>query len=287
MADKQFEGFELKVESKGLTTTAEVAAVIADVIKKTGSAFMEVARQIVAVQKAVDDGDKALNARVDGVEIAITRERKEIDAAIRSISLTPGDPGKDADPEDVKRRVLAEIVLPEPDQLAQLTDIEIRDMLEALPQGHRFRAQFIEGLKDVIEALIPKDGGKTWVGGRAGLQTTVNGKKVGLVQYIDYEAGTDITIVPVFKNGVLTLTVNSTGGSAASWHNGEQITLGGDNASFTLANAPTATLEVLLDRQPQILGLDITGTINGTNKNFAFTSAVDPSLASLIYANYL
>lgn len=73
---------------------------------------------------------------------------------------------------------------------------------------------------------------------------------------------------------------------AVSWTLGEQITLAGDNKTFTLANAPTSILNLTVDRQPQIKGLDYTGTINGVNKTFVFTLSVDASLQTLIYADY-
>lgn len=277
----------LKIANEGYATTKEVAAVAIQIISSVRDVIGEMFSRVDEVQKAVDTGDKALNSRVDDVEVSIVRERKEIDAAIRDISLTPGEPGKDADPDLVKRMVLSEIEIP--DELEPITPKEVRDMLESLIGKERLDAKAIKGIEELVQSLASKDGDRpVWVGGRAGIQTTVNGKKIGLVQYIDYEAGTNVTIVPVFKNGVLTLTVNSTGGgSAGTWYLGEQVTLGGDSESFTLAHAPTAIVELLLDRQPQIYGVDFTGTINGTNKNFAFTSPVDSSLLTLVYANYL
>lgn len=280
----------LKVANEGYATTKEVAAVAVQIISSVRDAVTELFGKIGDVQKAVDSGDKALNSRVDDVEVSIVRERKEIDAAIREISLTPGEPGKDADPEVVAAMVLRDIELPEPEELEPITPAQIRYMLETLVGRERLDASAIKGIDELVKSLLPEDGGKpTWVGGRTGLQTTVNGKKIGLVQYIDYEAGTNITIVPVFKNGVLTLTVNSTGAAPATWHNSEQITLQGDGKTFALANAPTAVIFLYVDRQPQIYVLDYTGNINGTNKTFVFTTlgTPDPSLASQIYATYL
>lgn len=93
-------------------------------------------------------------------------------------------------------------------------------------------------------------------------------------------AGSGVSIINA--NGVK--TISATG--SAAWTRGEQITLQADSKTFTLSKAPTAVLNLTLDRQIQIPTLDYTGTINGSNKTFAFVSAVDPSLQSLIYGDY-
>lgn len=269
-----------KVANEGFATTKEVAQVVATIITVMRNSLKDILSKIADVQKSVDNGDKELSDRVDVVETTIIRERKEIDAAIQNIALTPGPKGENGN----------DSIVPGPkgedgDDGSPDTPIQVRDKLESLAGNQRLDASAVKGLEDLFKAE-PK-GIERWIGGRAGIQVYIEGVKVGLVQYLNLLAGTGITLGYVNKNGVLTLTISSSGGSGGTWYLGEQITLQGDGVTFTLAHAPTAKLEVLLDRQPQIMGVDISGTIDGTNKTFAFTSAPDPSLSNLIYANYL
>lgn len=228
--------------------------------------------------------DARLDARIDKVDSKIDTTAESILNEIRTIELTPGEPGKNADPEEVKRLVLEELVLPEPQEAEPITSMQVRNLLESLPEGDRFEAQFIDGLEQLIKKLAPSQQVRIF-GGRVGMHMFIDGTKIGVVNTLNLLAGDGITFDYLNQNGILTLTINgATGGGA--WTLGEQLTLGVDNKSFTLAHAPTSKLEVLLDRQPQVPGLDITGTINGTNKDFAFVDAVDSSLLTNIYANY-
>jgi len=82
------------------------------------------------------------------------------------------------------------------------------------------------------------------------------------------------------------VTISIPGGGSTTWYQGEQLTLAGDNKTFTLKNAPTSVLFVWGGHQPQIYGVDFTGTINGSNKTFVYTNAQDPSILSDQYATY-
>lgn len=284
---KRMEGIA-RAAGEGLTTKAEVAQVLKMLVDTFSELFSGVGKQVDDIDAAYKAADKKLDERIDGVETVHENDIAAVRAEIKTIALTPGDPGKDSDPEDVKRRVLAEIEVPAPIPGSPDTAGQVRDKLETLKGDERLDAKAISGLEDVIRQLLPKrDNGVRVIGGRAGIQMYIDGAKVGLVQYLNLLAGSGITFDYLNKNGVLTLTVNSTGGTPAQWYLGEQITLDVDAMTFHLLHAPTAKLEVLLDRQPQIMGLDITGTIDGANKDFAFTSPVDSSLLADIYANYL
>ena len=105
--------------------------------------------------------------------------------------------------------------------------------------------------------------------------------------------GTANTRLPVGTNGQVLSSdsTQSTGlkwvaSAIGTWHVGEQITLAGNKMTFTLTFAPSSVINLTVSRQPQINGLDYTGTINGVNKTFVFTSPVDSSLLTSIYADY-
>lgn len=77
------------------------------------------------------------------------------------------------------------------------------------------------------------------------------------------------------------------GSSTSTWKQSEVVTLLGDRRTFTLGSAPTAVIYLLGGHQPQIYGIDFTGTINGVNKTFVYVSQVDPSIIADQYATYL
>lgn len=98
-----------------------------------------------------------------------------------------------------------------------------------------------------------------------------------------FKVYTDTTLT---GDGSFNNPLHAIGGGSSTWYNGEQITLAGDNKTFTLAHAPSSTIFPFVDRQPQIYNLDFTGTINGINKTFVFTVAIPSSLLLLVYSNY-
>lgn len=258
---------------------AALVAVVKEMLDATNTGVAEAKKAILEHLAKTDN-------RVDGVIEEATRVEGELREAIKNIELTPGKDGDDADEEAIFARLKAEIPAPlagSPD-----TGDQIVAKLEDQPKKKRLHATALQGLEDLIKSLIPEAEKPTVrvIGGRAGIQMYIDGEKIGLVQTLNLLAGSGVSFSHVNKNGVLTLTVDSTAGPVAPWYLGEQITLDPDKETFTLAHAPTAKLEVLLDRQPQIMGVDITGTIDGVNQTFAFTSAVDDSLLTLVYANY-
>ena len=100
---------------------------------------------------------------------------------------------------------------------------------------------------------------------------------------------TNLVVSPVGeainKTGATTFSNTAAGGG--TWYQSEQVTLAGDDKTFTLAHAPTSVIYLLGGHQPQIYSVDFTGTINGTNKTFAYINAQDASIISDQYATYL
>lgn len=91
----------------------------------------------------------------------------------------------------------------------------------------------------------------------------------------------------IVKTGAETFTNVTAGGGTTAWTGPEHLTLAGDSKTFILAVAPTAVITLYGGHQPQIYGVDFTGTIDGVNKTFAYVSAVDASIISDQYAIYL
>lgn len=96
--------------------------------------------------------------------------------------------------------------------------------------------------------------------------------------------GDAITKSSVSPNTFVNTAVSGSGGT---WYTNEALTLDGDKKTFHLAHAPASTIFLLGGHQPQIYGVDFTGTINGINKDFAYATAQDTSVLNDQYATYL
>lgn len=89
----------------------------------------------------------------------------------------------------------------------------------------------------------------------------------------------------VVKTGTTTFG-NAASGSGGTWTQSEKLTLAADNKTFVLAGAPSSVIYLLGGHQPQIYGVDFTGTINGVNKTFVYGTAQDASVTADQYATY-
>ncbi len=79
---------------------------------------------------------------------------------------------------------------------------------------------------------------------------------------------------------------NASTGAAPTWYQSEVLILQADRRTFVLQNAPTATVFLLGGHQPQVYGIDFTGTINGVNKTFIYAAQQDASILTDQYATY-
>lgn len=113
------------------------------------------------VQKIAQKTEDALNDIQFKVESLISEAQAKIDA------VKDGDDGIDADEE----RVITEVVARIPAQ--KMTAIEIRDALESIrPEDEQLNIEAIRGLKEILEKLEKKTGGKTTIiGGNHPLST--------------------------------------------------------------------------------------------------------------------
>ncbi len=257
------------------------------------------ARVTKMVQEAIADLTRRIDMRLSQVKDGHTPTSKELtdlirplipkvkdgetpsDERLRSLiaplipAVENGEPGKDADEEAIKTKIEAD--------LPQLGEA-IRNALELLQGTNRLRITAIDGLEEALKEHAKVDFGAFGPGGGTSFSISQSGvQKVQQPLALDFK-GAGAPTITLGQNGVTHLDFPS--GGTPTWYRGEQLTIAGDNVTITLAHAPTAVLHLSVDRQPQITGLDYTGTIDGVNKTFVFTSPVDTSLQSTIYADY-
>lgn len=94
------------------------------------------------------------------------------------------------------------------------TPVEIRDALESLGGDDRLDLNAIRGLEEAI-AKAQKDGKPIRIGaGRTGLYILVGGKKVGIVNMLNFAPGNGMAIAFSIIKGGATLTFTSSGGGS-------------------------------------------------------------------------
>lgn len=162
----------------------------------------------------------------------------------------------------------------------------IRDALELLSGDERLLPSAIQGLQEWMNKadLTMSKGGVRMMGGTAGIQLYVNGAKKGTAKYLNFVAGTNMTISYALANGKNTLTFNASGGgSSASFSIGEVPTgtVDGLNAAFAAGHTPVVgTVAVYLNGTRQQSGSDY--TISGATITFANA----PLAGSIILIDY-
>jgi len=141
------------------------------------------------------DINATLDAQVQKVDRAIAGIPEVTDGytPVKGVDYFDGAPGANGSPD---------------------TAIEVRDKLETLEGKERLKRSAIDGLDDFL-AKIEKDvkaAGSRISPGRSLLQLYVSGAKKGAVQYVNFIAGTGVTLAYAYANGRNDITINASGG---------------------------------------------------------------------------
>lgn len=197
--------------------------------------------------------------------------------------------GEDADEELIVEKVIARLEEmdseeddTEEEETPEEEAIGIRDSLELLQGDERLDISAIKGFEQTIEDIKNAKSVRIVGGGKTGLNTYVDGVKKGLIQYVDFVAGSNMTISPQLVNGLLTLTFASTGGSGFTTLNATE-TPDSSITTFTFAGA-TAQPSFLIVDNVWMRATTALGTVNwtwnnGTKKATLTIPAVDEILA--------
>lgn len=122
----------------------------------------------------------------------------------------------------------------------QLGPIDIRDILEAFEGDDRLDIKAIRGVDTLNEEIanVKKSIKLKMAGGSGGIQLYVNGVKQGTTKYINFKAGTGVTLTPVITSDTREITITASGGGGFS----VLATTGnvdGNNAAFIFASQPS------------------------------------------------
>jgi hypothetical protein len=247
---------------------------LARLMRKVGgdpTAFF--AAQIEEITRRLDQFSP-LSGRVDGLNVFLQERLAAIDLQSQAMDTRYGHRIA------TLKSKLSELVSDEGKRLdAELARIIGKDLADA-----EVLAADLKKIRDEIEGLY-------WartLNGSNNVQAVLNIKSNGAlvannVTTINFTSNLTVT---ANADGSVTVSASGGGGGGATWYQAEQITLAGDNKTFTLAHAPTAVIFLTSGHQPQLYGVDYTGTINGTNKTFVYTNPQDPSVLNDQYATY-
>ena len=186
---------------------------------------------------------------------------------LKALTVKDGAPGRDGSPDtgeqiaeklNLLKDILEPWVIKDFPKLDELIAIFLKELKD--PKGKN-KLEY----KDILNAPQRNPLDMRWHG--AGISS------------VSHDATMTGTCMPASPLSVVPI-------AGATWYNGEQITIAGDNKTFTLAHAPTQTIFLYSGHQPQQYGVDFTGTINGVNKIFVYANTLDPFLLSDQFATY-
>jgi len=171
------------------------------------------------------DINATLDAQVQKVDRAIAGIPEVTDGytPVKGVDYFDGAPGANGSPD---------------------TAIEVRDKLETLEGKERLKRSAIDGLDDFL-AKIEKDvkaAGSRISPGRSLLQLYVSGAKKGAVQYVNFIAGTGVTLAYAYANGRNDITINASGGGGALAVLTATGTVDDSNTVFTFVSTPTLVI---------------------------------------------
>lgn len=170
--------------------------------------------------------------------------------------------GDDADEERVIAKVTENVLAKIPPVTEQLLETGDTIIDKVNTSEKKINKERVEGLGEEFERInrgissIPRGGGKT------GIQTYVNGVKKGLIQYIDIVQGSGMTVSSQLTNGLLTLTLVSSGGAGFTQLSATE-TPDGSRTQFTFATASAQPSFIVVDNVWQ-KAVTATGTVNWT-----------------------
>ena len=213
-----------------------VVRIVLQISKKLDANYTELQAEFAKVQKSLADDNKSdLDEIKTQAQIAIAGAIKSMSDAheARVAKLETTVKGlKNTDEEALLERMKALI----PPVVAE-TALQTRDKLETLQGDTRLDISAIRGMEDLIAKVRAgqAEGKPVRFGfGRTGMYIFVGGKKIGVVNMVDFVPGTGMAIAYSIIEGRTTLTFTSSGGGSTV--ETPAGTIDGTNTQFT----PTA-----------------------------------------------
>ncbi len=155
---------------------------------------------------------------------------------------------------------IAEVIKSIP-EIKEETPEETRDKLETLKEDERLDISAIKGWDKTIEDLKASGKNVRLVGGPRGIQLYVDGTKVGQVNMINLIAGTNMTLTYVRSFGRNDIIFDASGGGGSFTKLTATGTVDGSNTSFTFTSAPVM---IIVDGGRAMQKVSSDGTVNWT-----------------------
>jgi len=221
-AFEQVVSFVLKIQDKTDKSVTALENKYADTVK--------------SLQQANDDDVKAIRKDIKdkfaGILSDISEQSRKIEKKLQSVK-----DGKDADEAKIVADVLAQIKLPEQKDIILDGPDEIRNKLELLQGDDRLDKTAIRGIEELEKKIdMPRVVGGVSPGVR-GFRLLVGGDAKGQSNFVNFIAGTGVTLTYNKVGDRNDITINATGGGTLA-----VLTATGDvddtNKTFTFASEP-------------------------------------------------
>jgi hypothetical protein len=219
-----------------LAKMAEIFKIVQDSVTKE-----ELVMALEAMKKKVDSVGVNNDKDFELMKGAIDALSKKIDAQLESKMLAVDEKlgevkdGENAKPEDVVPLVLAALP-PDVEETAE----ETKNKLESLKGENRLDKSAVKGIEEIekeVKEISVRPSGRGGGGGKGFTLYVGGAKKLLTAQTLNLVAGTGITLSYNYANGRndVTITSSSTGGQILA----ATGTVNGTNLSFTFTSAPT------------------------------------------------
>ncbi len=154
-----------------------------------------------------------INNSISRMNVAIDKRLSNMEATVTSL-----EDGKDADEEAMLMRLMEKIpTIEEIVKYLPQAGESIRDSLELLQGNKRLKASAIDGWEELEQSIknAQKNGTPIkFVGGARGIYVYIGGVKKGIMNTMNFVAGTNMSIAYSKVNGLDTLTLNASGGGS-------------------------------------------------------------------------
>ena len=258
------------------TTPDDVAEALNAVVDASSQANKHILGKVEAHVQDSNGHHLNIYSHIEEVGHRIDQTADTLNKKIESIELTPGQPGKDAEPvdeESVVSKLLDRIKLPEQQaelQITRDTAEDIRNKLELLEGDERLDASAIKGLQDVLKGYNSGNETHILAANRSLYQLLdVNAAGITNGQYLAYQSATK-TFVPASPGAASAITgligpgtnVTFTGNGTSASPYVVNATGGGSGASIGGA--------VTSGTQGSVLFINPAGVLAQDNANFFY-----------------
>lgn len=222
-----------------------------------------------SVEKEVSKNERRFEKLIDKLLSQYEKKLEDVKNKVDSIKVKDGEDGKTPTKDELVS--LIEPLIPKTKEATPETAEDIRNKLEILQGDERLKKEAVKGIEEIENDIKEIKGKQIQIrgGGGKGIQLYVDGSRKGLTsQAINLIAGTGVTLTYSYSYGRNDVTISTSGGGFLA----ATGTVNGTNLDFTFSSAPSIIVVDGVPRQKT----QSDGTVNWTGTT-SITLVVAPT----------